>query len=162
MQQAQPQRPTTVPAQRAPANAAPAPAAQQNEAPRYFGESSGPASRAERPRVDERGKWMGHESGPLDRRYRQVHPYPAGRFSGQMGPRHEYRLRGWDAPRHRFWVDGYSWGVAPWDYEYVDDWDWSNDDIVFYDDPDHEGWYLAFNTRLGTYVHVMYDGQPPM
>jgi len=116
---------------------------------------------AERPHVEHDGHWVGHESGGEDERYRMGRPWPHGHFHGAIGHNHVYRLRGWDAPRHRFWFGSSYFLVAPDDLGYVDDWNWDADDIVLYEDPDHPGWYLAYNTRLGTYAHVEYDGVVP-
>ena len=60
--------------------------------------------------------------------------------------------------RNRFNVGGYYFQVAPYEYGYTDGWLWDNDDIILYLDPDHDGWYLAYDVRLGTYVHVQYLG----
>jgi len=75
-----------------------------------------------------------------------------------MGRGHVYRLSGWDEPRHRFSFGSSYFVVADPDLSYVDDWSWSHDQILLYDDPDHPGYYLAYNERTGTYAHVMYDG----
>jgi len=99
---------------------------------------------------------VGHDTGRNDPHYHLDHPWEHGRFTGATGPRHIWRLHGGD--RDRFDVGGYFFQVAPYDDDASANWLWDNDDIVIYPDPDHDGWYLAYNTRLGIYVHVMYLG----
>ncbi|MBO0911833.1 MAG: hypothetical protein J2P13_08575 [Acidobacteria bacterium] len=101
-------------------------------------------------------RWIGHDSGPRDAHYHVDHPWEHGHFPGVIGPRHVWRLEGGGPSRFRF--GGYYFSVAPYDVDYCGDWLWDTDDIVLYDDPDHVGWYLAYNVRLGTYCHVMYMG----
>jgi len=108
------------------------------------------------PHVDEHDRWIGHDSGPFDPHLHLDVPWEHGYFTGALGPAHVYRLQG--GSPERFWFDGYFFNVAPYEYQFVDGWIWDSDPIVVYEDPDHEGWYLAYNVRLGTYVHVMYLG----
>jgi hypothetical protein len=99
-------------------------------------------------------RWVGHVPNPTA--YHLDHPWEHGRFPGHIGAGQVWRLGG-GAPT-RFWFGGFYFSVAPADIGFCDGWDWNTDDIILYPDPDDDGWYLAYNVRLGTYVHVLYLG----
>jgi hypothetical protein len=105
----------------------------------------------------ENDSWVGHDTGRNDPHYHLDRPWEHGHFPGAIGASHVFRLHGGD--RTRFSFDGFFFQVAPYDYNYVSSWIWDSDDVVVYTDPDHDGWYLAYNVRLGTYVHVEYLGK---
>ena len=125
-----------------------------NNPPRNFAEQPGHPNA---PHVDARNdRWVGHDTGRNDANYHLDRPWEHGHFPGAFGPTHVYRLRG--GSRDRFGFDGFFFSIAPADYAYCNDWLWDSDDIAVYADPDHIGWYLAYNVRLGTYVHVEFLG----
>jgi hypothetical protein len=109
------------------------------------------------PHVDARNdRWVGHDGGANDAHYHLAQPWAHGRFEGGFGAQHVFILSGGN--RERFWFGNYYWNISPYDYNIVAGWNWTGDQIVIYEDPDHVGWYMGYNPRFGTYAHVEYLG----
>jgi hypothetical protein len=126
------------------------------------------------PHVDAKDDtWIGHDTCADDPHYHLDHPWAHGRFTGGFGPQHVFTLAVDKVPLNiaewiavesgRLYFDNYYWLIARYDYDTAAHWKWAGDRIAIYEDPVHDGWYLAYDPQLGTYTHVEYvgAGSPP-
>src|SRR6266566_5119761 len=124
-----------------------------------------PPAVSARPQDDDHGKHKGrykHHDRDYDdwdydgERIRPGSHYPFGRYPHV---RHVIVVRGFDArSRHIILYDQSNWVVAPYDVPRCRDWEWDRDRVYVYNDYDHPGWYVLFNSRLGRSVHVEFFG----
>ncbi len=119
----------------------------------------GPGSRIDNTPHVNQNHWYGHDR-PDDPRYALVTPFLYGHFA-HSGPGYRYGIAKVDIDRHLLWLPGdYQFRVADWDWPIWSQWCADcGDDFVFYEDPDHQGWYLLYDVHLGRYVHVEYLGR---
>ena len=102
------------------------------------------------------GHWYGH-AAPGDARFHLDRPFQFGRF-GLVGPGHVFRTVRVDLGARRLWLPGGRFEIADWDWALTSPWCWTCDDFVVYLDPDHVGWYLLYDVRMGEYVHAQFLG----
>ena len=102
------------------------------------------------------GHWYGH-AAPDDPRFRLAQPFRFGHF-GLFGPSHLYGVTRFDLAARRIWLPGGMFEIADWDWAVTAPWCWTCDQFVVYLDPDHPGWYLVYDVRMGEYVHAEFLG----
>lgn len=100
--------------------------------------------------------WYGH-AAPYDARFRLSQPFQYGRFA-LPGPSHIYTTSRVDAAARRIWLPGGQFEIADFDWATTAPWCWPCDQFVVYPDPDHAGWYLVYDVRMGEYVHAQFLG----
>ena len=101
-------------------------------------------------------RWYGH-AAPRDARFRLARPFQFGRFA-LHGASQPYRVTRFDLGARRIWLPGGNFEIAAWEWGVTAPWCWTCDDFAVYLDPDHDGWYLVYDVRMGEYVHAQFLG----